>query len=846
MDIKITIIRALSSNRLTLLLFGFIFLLHSTLQAQKVTTVSGTVLDADSSQPVPFANVYFQHSIEGTTTDSDGQFVLSASYNYDSVVVSSVGYVTKVIAIEKGANQQITVRIQSSLTSLEEVVVMSGENPAWQIIRNAVKNKDIHDKRKLNAYAYDNYSRLEFDVENISTRLNEKKLVRDIWSGIDSVSLEKNANGNAVLPVFLSETVSRYYVKNNPFARREEIRKSKIAGVAIEDGSMVSQMVGSAYQDYNFYQNWLRFLEKEFISPIADSWKVYYDYEIEDTVLVDKDWCYQLALYPRRAEDPAFNGKIWITTGEFALRKLDVFIDKTTNLNFIDRVEVRQELMKTIAGPWLPTHTDVKIDVSNLGKNTASIWVRSLSVTSDWEINDLKDSKFYTNEVLVAEDFSRHDDAYWSNVRPLTLTPTQLRTYDVIDTLVEIPSVKSFVNFVKLATTGYWRRGKFDLGPYLFAYAHNNFEGNAFRLGFKTNEYFNDKVTLKSYLGYGTSDRQWKYGFTGSYIINRKPWTELRVHSSRDLEQVGISAENLIEDNYIFYAATRWQTFRRPFYLTKNGISIQTEPTKGLTHKLTLRHQYYDPQYPFYYYGNPGSPSSEIKSDLSAPTIQISTRWARDEMFLQNGNQRVSLGTRRSPAIQFDYTYGFKDVLQGDFEFHKIKLEFMQKLRLGGWGESRYTLTGGYIFGTLPYLLLENHIGNESMFYTTGAFNTMNYFEFVSDQYASLRYEHYFQSMILNKIPVVRKLKWRLLGTANILYGSLRQENIDIILPTDPEGNPTPGFGYLNPAKPYVELGYGIENIFRFVRVDGIHRITYRDVPNAQKFAVKVSMQFKL
>jgi hypothetical protein len=261
---------------------------------------------------------------------------------------------------------------------------------------------------------------------------------------------------------------------------------------------------------------------------------------------------------------------------------------------------------------------------------------------------------------------------------------------------------------------------------------------------------------------------------------------------------------------------------------------------------LTIRHEYYDPQYPFYYYEDPGAPDSKLKSDISSPTLKLTTRWARDEMFMQDGNERISLGARRSPVIQLDYTYGLKDVLDSDFDFHKIQLEFKQKLRLGGLGESRYKIKGGYIFGQLPYLLLENHIGNESMFYTNGAFNTMNYFEFVSDQYASFHYEHFFQGLLMNKIPLLRNLKWRLLGTANILYGSLRQENIDIMSPVDPEGNPIPGFNYLDKGLPYVELGYGIENIFKIIRVDGVHRITYRDNPNAQKFELKFSLQFKL
>ena len=828
-----------------LLLLG-ILLGYSGLYAQNPTEISGIVTDDSVENPIQFVNIYFEGTSEGTVTDETGKFFLKSKNSYDAIVISFVGYIKKTVRISPGQKQNISIKLKSQLVNLDEVVVMSGENPAWPIIRKVVKNKKKYDKRTLKAYEYQSYNRIEFDIDNISTKLKRRKLVSDIWDGIDSTSLEKNTMGNAILPIFLSESISRYYVKNDPFARREEVQKSKVSGVAVEDGSMISQLVGTAYQDFNFYQNWLRFLEKEFISPIADSWKIYYDYEILDTVRIGTHECFELSVFPNRNEDPAFNGKIWITTDSYALIKLDLFIDKATNLNFIERIDLEQELDQSDNGQWLPVITRMDVDVSNLGKNSASFLLKVYNTTSDWKTNNLKDNKFYANEVFLAEDFSNFDPGYWDKVRPINLTPEQLKTVQVIDTLVEIPRVKSYVEFVKLATTGYWRRGKVDLGPYLYSYAYNNFEGHSFRLGAKTNEYFHRKISLKGYVGYGTLDDAWKYGITGSYIISRKPWSEFKIHSSQDVEQAGIRSDDLIESNYLFYAATRWQTFRRPYYLSDNSFSIQTEATKGLMHKLTLRHEYYDPQYSFYYYENPGSPDSNLKSDISSPTIKFTTRWARDEMFMQDGNERISLGARRSPVIQFDYTYGFKDILDSDFEFHKLYLEIKQKLRLGGIGESRYKIRGGYIFGQLPYLLLETHIGNESMFYTTGAFNTMNYFEFVSDQYASFHYQHYFQGLLMNKIPLMRKLKWRLLATTNILFGSLRQENIDIMSPVDPEGNPSPGFNYLDDGLPYIELGYGIENIFKIIRVDGVHRLTYRDNPNAQKFALKFSVQFKL
>ena len=397
---------------------------------------------------------------------------------------------------------------------------------------------------------------------------------------------------------------------------------------------------------------------------------------------------------------------------------------------------------------------------------------------------------------------------------------------------------------MKVLAYGYVKAGKFDIGPYLYAYAYNNFEGSTFRLGGKTNADFSKKLVFRGHFGYGFQDKEWKYGARAEYIIKRFPWTTLEISSTHEVEQVGLDPDEL-EDNYIFYAATRWQNFIRPYYRTDHKITFQTDIAKGLSYKLVFRNQYFDMQFPFYYYKNPGLSDSPLAHNFTATSITLSTRWARDELFLQDDNERVSLGTVKSPEVELDYTYGMPGVLGGNFEYHKLEAGIAKKFNLGLVGSSYVHLRAGYVFGQLPYPLLENHIGNESWFFTDAAYNTMNYFEFVSDSYVDLRYQHYFNGLVLNRIPLMRKLKWRLVGTFNALYGNLRQENKDIMASTGPDGEPTLGFQGLG-SMPYMEIGYGVENIMKFFRVDFFNRLTYRNAPGAQNFTVKLSAQFKL
>ncbi|CAN0276788.1 unnamed protein product [Chrysoparadoxa australica] len=165
---------------------------------------------------------------------------------------------------------------------------------------------------------------------------------------------------------------------------------------------------------------------------------------------------------------------------------------------------------------------------------------------------------------------------------------------------------------------------------------------------------------------------------------------------------------------------------------------------------------------------------------------------------------------------------------------------------MGIMGISNIKATAGMILGDLPYPLLYNTIGNETLFYVNFAYNLLNYFEFTSDRYAELRYRHSFEGIILNTIPLLKRLKWRLIGEANVLYGDLSQESIDrVVYPTDINGDPIMPFSQFT-NKPYIELGYGVENILRILTVRAFHRLTYLDQNNVNKFAIKLNIELNL
>jgi len=260
-----------------------------------------------------------------------------------------------------------------------------------------------------------------------------------------------------------------------------------------------------------------------------------------------------------------------------------------------------------------------------------------------------------------------------------------------------------------------------------------------------------------------------------------------------------------------------------------------------------LRHTTFNPTFPFAYNVDPENPAQQLQQSYTNAELIIESRYARDELFIIDDNDRISLGTTRSPVIVARFTRGFRDIMGSDFDFTKLRLSLYKRVRFGPLGIGYANLTGEYVFDPLPYPLLSLHLGNQTPIYTTVTYNLMDFGEFVSDRYVSFNYQHHFEGFLLNRIPLLRKLKWRMVGTANVLYGGMSDMNRKLVVdaPDDPDGAYRPG--YMQRGLPYIELGYGVENIFKFLRVDFVHRLSYlKDYPDARRFGVFVSAQFSL
>ena len=822
-------------------LFSLIFLSFSLSFSYAQVSIKGKVTDAETGDPIPFASVLVLGTGKGMNTDFEGNYELSFSGKADSVRVSYLGYITQTKKIGSSANQTINFQLRPSDFELEAFVFEAGENPAFEIIRRAVEKRKVFDKRSLEAYETKNYTKIEIDIDQVSDRFTQRKTVQKVTAVLDSIRQLTNDEGEKILPVFFSETISKFYYRNNPELKKEIVEKSKVTGVGITDGSTTSQITGSVFQEYNFYKNWLNILDKEFISPIADGWKVFYDYDLLDSVLVGKDSCYRLQVYPRREQDLAFSGVIWINKETYALKQVDLTVPKSANLNFIERIKIQQELEPTSKGPLIPSKSRIQIKIGQVSPNTAGLLAKFYTATDSVILQEPLPTSFFNNAVELRPDFGNAGEDFWKKNRVDPLSSEEIAILQMVDTLKKIPIIRFYSEGLKFFATGFLPVGKVDLGPWTEFGNYNNVEGFRAGFGMRTNYSFSNKWLIQAYLAYGFKDERFKYSAFVTRILDRQHWTTLQFKSTKEIDQVGLEMESLA-GNSIFLAASRFGTLRRPFISTTQQLNFQREFFKGFLLKGGLQIAAFDPLFNFYFLEQQ---NRELRSRFETTEARVGLRYGRDEIIIINDNERVSFGPSKWPIFEVNYAKGLQ-WLGGDIDYHKLSFYLYQRLNMGLFGVSRYEVDAGKVFGEVPYPILKNHLGNETLFYTTAAFNTMNFNEFASDQYVSLRYRHSFEGFLLNRIPLMKKLKWRAVANGNLLFGSVRNENVLNVPSLDPAGNPLESFGRLDPSKPYLELGYGIENIFKFFRVDFFHRMTYLDAPEARPFVVKVSAQIIL
>jgi len=792
----------------------------------QVTKLRGRVTDSQTGEPLPFVNVSFVGTTIGTVTDFDGYFFLESRTPGDSLSVSYMGYFPKRVAVKKGVFQELNFSLEPESFSLEAVVVRPGENPAHRILRNIIKNKNRNNTDNLDSYSYESYNKIEVDLNNVDENMKNKKIFKQFQFIFDYV--DTNAvTGKAYLPIFISEAISDYHFQRRPKVEREIIKATKISGVKNES---VAQFTGKIYQKVNVYDNYINVFDQGLVSPIADAGLLYYKYYLIDSAYIGNKWCYQVSFKPRRRQEPTFTGDFWVNDTTWAIVKTQVRIASDVNINFVNDLVATAEYKLLNDTLWFPDKLTLFVDF-NLTDKTTGFFGHKTTVYNNVKVNTpLPQSLEAVNEPVVVRDSAmQKSNDYWQTARPFELTEKEAGIYSMVDSVQQVPMYKTFIDIVNMFVNYYYVVGKFEIGPYYKTYSFNEIEGNRFRVSGRTSNAFSTRLMISGFAAYGDKDNRFKYGLGGLYMINKSPREAVSIDYKSDIEQLGQSPNALTEDNILTSILRRNPNYKLSL-VKEFTLSYQKEWITGFSNSITFNHKVV---FPTEYI-----PFTQVSDGAMLPRITnamltINTRWQKDERFVAGEFERVSLGSPY-PELNFNVSGGLKGVLNSDYDFLKLHFNYYHKFNINPFGYARLIVDAGKIFGKVPYPMLQLHEGNETYAFDRYAFNMMNYYEFASDQYVSVFFEHHFQGFFLNRIPLMRRLKWREVAAGKFLVGSISDENKNVLeFP----------LGLNEVSEPYYEVSVGVENIFKVFRVDAMWRLSHLENPDIEKFGVRVGLQ---
>ena len=825
----------------------FIFFAFFTSLLCSQTKIDGVVTD-ESGNPVAFANVLFQDSSEGTITNENGRFYLESDDTYNTVIFSFIGYESKTVTLTKKVTYGMTVVLMESTEQLKEVVVYTGKqskknNPAVEILKKIWAKKRQNGLRKFKQYQYDKYEKLEFDLNTIDSSLIKSKLFRGlefVFADLDTSRI----TGKTYLPIFLNENFSRIYGDNILKKEKEDVLGNKSSG--FEGNQAITAFVEDLYSDYDIYDNYLKFFGKSFTSPLSKTGVDTYNYALADSTYIDDKWCYNIIYYPRRKSELTFKGDFWVNDSTFAIKKINLQVTKSANINWVKEIYIEQDFDVVSDSVFLLKRDYMLSDFSFSKKEKSrGVYGKRTTVYDNYAFDLERPEVFYK---AAADPYDsrvfKRDSVFWKNARLEQLNEDESGIFKLLDTLKTVPKFKTYYNLVSILGSGYVEIDKWniDIGDIYSTFGFNDAEGIRLRGGARTYFGQNDTWRLEGYMAYGFSDRKFKHGLSGKFLLDRKTRLILSGGNRRDIEQLGISLTSTNDVLGRSIASSSLVTVGANDRLTNINLStlnLEIEPITNLRFRLggsfrTLSSalpdafslDYIDPM-------APGGIASEVKQfDINTTLIYTP------------GKRTIGYGVERSDInddhsiLLLNYTKGLQGYLESDFDYERLQFSYTKPWQIGGFGRLTSTIEMGKTFGAVPLGLLSVVPGNQTLFSLYNTFPNLDFYEFVTDTYTTLHLEHNFNGRLFSRIPFLRKLNLREIVGLRGAWGEISDENIALNAPSN--------IPLIAPNdRIYWEYSFGVGNIFKILRIDFNFRGNYLDNPDARAFGITGSFGFK-
>ena len=806
------------------------------------TKVGGKVTD-EFGEPIAFANVIFKNSKEGVITDENGTFYFESKENYSTLVVSYVGFDKKEITLKPGLNTGLKIQLKSG-TELKEVVIYTGKtskknNPALDILRKIWERRRKNGLKMFKQYEYEKYEKVEFDLNTIDSAFMSSKVFKGmefIFNQIDTSSI----SGKTFLPIFINETLSEVYGDNESKKTKEITKANKNSGLGSGDG--VNTFIKDLYADFDIYDNYLKFFDKDFVSPLSKTGINVYNYVLNDSMYIDNKWCYNIVYYPRRKNELTFKGDFWVNDTTFAIKKINLEASKSANINWVKEIYIEQEYEVMNDSVFLLKRDYMMSDFSFSKKEESKgVYGKRTTLAKNHKFDIKKEDKFYKEEVNFYDNavFNKPDE-YWEENRFEALNKNEAGIYKMLDTLKEVPRFKRIYNLASILGSGYIEipKWKMDYGPIFSTFGYNDVEGQRIRAGGRTYFGSNDTWRIQGYTAYGFKDNQFKYGISGRWMVNPNKRVILSVGNRRDVEQMGVSlttSNDVLGRSFASSALFASGVNNQLTSVNLTTLGFEIEPVKNFTFQTNFTYRTLksaSSEFSLDYYTD--LTQTEIKSEVKQSEINLVAEYTPNRKTVGYGVDRMDVDFNYARFFVC-YSNGIKGILNSDFNYQKLQLYYRQPALIGGFGRLFTTFETGKIFGEVPLGLMGIIPGNQSWFVIENTYNLLNYYDFVADEYASLHFEHHFNGRLFSRVPLLRKLNLREIIGIKGVYGRVSDENRLLNASS---------LTYTAPEDIYWEYHAGVGNIFKVLRVDFAWRGSYLEMPDARKFAIRASFGF--
>lgn len=840
-----------------------LFLLLGCCISVSAQNIQGVVTDSLTNEPIPYLSVFYEGKGVGSITDNDGNYKVETRKGWNKLTFSAVGYVTKVVNIIPGVTKNLNVRMRPDDIMLDEVVVKPKRekysrknNPAVELMKKVIAHKKNNKLSENDYYQYNKYQKITMSLNDVTPEMLEKGMYKKMPFLKDQIELCEETN-KFILPISVDETASQKIYRKHPKSEKTIIKGMSSTGVneLFATGDMLSTVLKDVFTDVNIYDNDIRLLQYPFISPISSSDATsFYKFYIMDTTFVDKDKCFHLTFVPNNSQDFGFTGHLYVLAdSSYTVKKCTMNLPKKSGVNFVDNMDIIQEFEQLPNGEWVLKTDDMIVEMT-LMKIMQGFQIRRTTRYSDYAFDELPQQLFKRKgaEIKEADAMMRGDD-FWNQYRPVPLTQTESSMDMLVKRLEQMPGfkyvifvLKAFIeNFVETGTKEH--PSKVDIGPVNTMISNNYIDGLRLRMSAQTTANLNPHLFFKGYYAYGFKDHRSKYMGEVEYSFNKKEYLPREfpknsITFSYQYDVMSPTDKFLKTDKDNVFVSFKTSTVDQMSYVRNIALKYENETQFGLKTTVEVKHSTDEPTGGLAYITN--DDQKTLVPEIQTMEASLAFRYAPGETFVNTKQRRIPVSFD-APVFTLSHTAGFKGVLGGEYNYNLTEIGLYKRFWFSSWGKIDMFVKGGAQWNKVPFPLLIMPAANLSYILQRETFNLINNMEFLNDRYASLDVSWDLNGKIFNRIPLLKKLKWREAIGFKMLYGHLTDKNNPMKHPGDSElflfptrdGRPTSFV--MDPKTPYMECSVGIHNIFKILHIDYVRRLNYLDHPDANKWGVR-------